>query len=567
MWKSDQGSEFCRVTFRRRRGLRLPVLPAGEVWQRVQDTLVGAAADPRDGRRERAQDPHGRAPPGEHRVAAQHAHAAGPQHRGQLHRRHPPQQAQGVLQDLQPRGAGELPAEDPAGDPGHAARLEQPPRGHQRVPGGPEAHLPHGHPRPAGLQHPRGGPRPPLRGLPAVRGERLLPARRPALQRLPAGHPGTPDPPEGPGKGDPGEAAVHAGQGLLGRAGHPHREQQGAREGDDHAGAEGWDPGADLRRLRHHGQRQHVAHHAAAEAPSRAGEAAGGAAGTWHPAQRRLPLRGHAAPGHPQRPALPGLRHQGGHAPLHAHLRRLPHRAADLRARRFPDPQRVERHVQHPGHSRHGARVQRRERVRPGPLRPGAERGQGRPLPLPPVRRRRADLPGQAPGQAVPEGAGGGAGQHQPLRAGHADLPPHHPGPRPAPRGRPQRQVLWPGLEPEQDPARDGGHAQRHGLGGGLAHTPASARPGPGAGGPGRGYKPVCGRGLPPGVGGRGAAPVPGPPGFSPWQALPKAKRALSFGGMGPPSWLLLLPVSLQFPPAWLLGWGLAGGSACPLQC
>lgn len=76
-------------------GFGVPVVAEGEVRQRVQDALAGAAADPRDRRGERAQDPHGRAPPGEHRVAAQHPHAARPEHGGQLHRRHPPQQAQG----------------------------------------------------------------------------------------------------------------------------------------------------------------------------------------------------------------------------------------------------------------------------------------------------------------------------------------------------------------------------------------------------------------------------------------------------------------------------------------
>lgn len=47
-------------------GFRLPVVAEGEVWQRVQNSLAGAAADPRDRRRKRAQDPHGRAPPREH---------------------------------------------------------------------------------------------------------------------------------------------------------------------------------------------------------------------------------------------------------------------------------------------------------------------------------------------------------------------------------------------------------------------------------------------------------------------------------------------------------------------
>lgn len=76
-------------------GPRLPVLAAGEVRQRLQDPPAGPAADPRDGRRERAQDPDGGAQPGQHRVAAQHPPPPGPQHRGQLHRRRPPAQAEG----------------------------------------------------------------------------------------------------------------------------------------------------------------------------------------------------------------------------------------------------------------------------------------------------------------------------------------------------------------------------------------------------------------------------------------------------------------------------------------
>ncbi|XP_051830241.1 collagen alpha-1(I) chain isoform X1 [Antechinus flavipes] len=558
-------------------GLRLPVVPEGKIRQRLQNPLVGAAADPRDGRGERAQDPHGRAPPGEHRVAAKHAHAPGPQHRGQLHRRRPSQQEKGFLQDLQPRSFGVLSPQNPAGDPGHPAGLEQQPRGHQRVPGGAEAHLPHGHPRAPGLQHPRGGSHPPLRGLPAVCGERLLSARRPALQRLPEGHPGAAHPAEGAGEGDPREAAEHAGQGLLGRPGHPHREQQRARQGDDHAGAEGRDPGADLRGLRDHGQRQHLPHHAAAEAPQRAGEAAGGAAGQRPPAQR-LRVRGRPAAGHARRPALPGLRHQGGHAALHAHLRRLPHRAADLRARRLPDPQGLERDVQHPGHPRHGPGLQGRGRLRPRALQPGAQRGQGRPLPLPALRRRRPHLPGQAPGQALPEGAGGGAGQHEPLRAGQPDIPADHAGPRPAPRGRPQRQVLWPGLQPEQDPHRDRGHAGGHRLTG-PGPSPARLSP-PGLGGEpvkegGVTRKPVSVGGDPEARGPRGrrealvallSSPwAPGRPhtmgpggSVPPWGAGPGPPSGSSPRPRSPPG-----PDSLPRVGARRDRWG----PACPRQC
>lgn len=78
----------------------------------------------------------------------------------------------------------------------------------------------------------------PLVTLPFEFGNQIAPFSPPPA---PPGHSGTADPAEGPGKGDPGEASVHPGQGLLGCPGHPHREQQGARQGDDHAGAEGGD--------------------------------------------------------------------------------------------------------------------------------------------------------------------------------------------------------------------------------------------------------------------------------------------------------------------------------------
>lgn len=53
------------------------------------------------------------------------------------------------------------------------------------------------------------------------------------------GNPGPGDAAEGAGKSHPGEAAEHAGQGLRRRPGHPDREWEGARQGADHAGAEG----------------------------------------------------------------------------------------------------------------------------------------------------------------------------------------------------------------------------------------------------------------------------------------------------------------------------------------
>lgn len=76
-------------------GLLLPVVQEGEVRERLQDAPAGAPPDTGDGCGERAQDLDGGAQPGEHRVAAQHPDAAGPQHCGQLHRGHPQAQEEG----------------------------------------------------------------------------------------------------------------------------------------------------------------------------------------------------------------------------------------------------------------------------------------------------------------------------------------------------------------------------------------------------------------------------------------------------------------------------------------
>lgn len=76
-------------------GFGLPRVTKAEVRQRVQNPPPGSAADPGDGRRERAQGSDGRAHAGDGGLAAKYLHAAGTQLTGQQHWRHSPQEEEG----------------------------------------------------------------------------------------------------------------------------------------------------------------------------------------------------------------------------------------------------------------------------------------------------------------------------------------------------------------------------------------------------------------------------------------------------------------------------------------
>lgn len=76
-------------------GFGLPRVTKAEVRQCVQNPPPGSAADPGDGRRERAQGSDGRAHAGDSGLAAEHLHAVGTKLTGQQHRRHSPQEEEG----------------------------------------------------------------------------------------------------------------------------------------------------------------------------------------------------------------------------------------------------------------------------------------------------------------------------------------------------------------------------------------------------------------------------------------------------------------------------------------
>lgn len=76
-------------------GFGVSRVTAAEVRQRVQNPPPGPAADPGDGRRERAQGSDGRAHPGDGGLATEHLNAAGTQLTGQQHRRYSPQEEEG----------------------------------------------------------------------------------------------------------------------------------------------------------------------------------------------------------------------------------------------------------------------------------------------------------------------------------------------------------------------------------------------------------------------------------------------------------------------------------------